>query len=192
MNCRIASWRPPMRMQRPGGVAGAGNVMVIGGIAGILTSWNAFIVGASRAIYAMARSGMLPAWLGHLHPKYNTPHRAVILIGVHRADLPAVWSPGADLADRCRRVRGDYCVRVGCAVVSCAAQTRCGSRTPVSRRKRQSCRYRSTRAVGRIVLGLSAGQPCLLDLALRMADRVALGADWCGSVRSDANNQGQS
>jgi amino acid transporter len=59
----------------------AGNVMVIGGIAGILTSWNAFIVGASRALYAMARSGMLPAWLGHLHPKYNTPHRAVILIG---------------------------------------------------------------------------------------------------------------
>jgi amino acid transporter len=58
-----------------------GNVMVIGGIAGILTSWNAFIVGASRALYAMARSGMLPAWLGHLHPKYNTPHRAVILIG---------------------------------------------------------------------------------------------------------------
>lgn len=59
----------------------AGNVMVIGGIAGILTSWNAFIFGASRALYAMARSGMLPAWLGHLHPKYNTPHRAVILIG---------------------------------------------------------------------------------------------------------------
>ncbi len=59
----------------------AGNVMVIGGIAGILTSWNAFIVGASRALYAMAHSGMLPGWLGHLHPKYNTPHRAVILIG---------------------------------------------------------------------------------------------------------------
>jgi amino acid transporter len=59
----------------------AGNVMVIGGIAGILTSWNAFIFGASRALYAMARSGMLPDWLGHLHPKYNTPHRAVILIG---------------------------------------------------------------------------------------------------------------
>ncbi len=59
----------------------AGKVMVIGGIAGILTSWNAFIVGASRALYAMARSGMLPDWLGHLHPKYNTPHRAVILIG---------------------------------------------------------------------------------------------------------------
>jgi amino acid transporter len=59
----------------------AGNIMVLGGIAGILTSWNAFLVGASRAVYAMARSGMLPAWLGHLHPKYNTPHRAVMLIG---------------------------------------------------------------------------------------------------------------
>jgi amino acid transporter len=66
---------------RAWGGSWAGTVMVLGGIAGILTSWNAFIVGASRAVYAMARSRMLPVWLGHLHPKYNTPHRAVILIG---------------------------------------------------------------------------------------------------------------
>jgi amino acid transporter len=59
----------------------AGNLMVIGGIAGIMTSWNAFLVGASRAVYALARAGMLPGWLGHLHPRFNTPYTAILLIG---------------------------------------------------------------------------------------------------------------
>jgi len=58
-----------------------GNVLVIGGIAGILTSWNGFLIGASRLIYAMAASGMLPAWFGQLHPKYKTPKNALIFIG---------------------------------------------------------------------------------------------------------------
>ena len=66
----------------------AGNVMVLGGIAGILTSWNAFLVGASRAVYAMAHSGMLPDWLGHLHPRFNTPHKAVMLIGAFSIASP--------------------------------------------------------------------------------------------------------
>ncbi len=59
----------------------AGNLMVIGGIAGIMTSWNAFLVGGSRAVYALARAGMLPGWLGHLHPRFNTPYMAILLIG---------------------------------------------------------------------------------------------------------------
>lgn len=57
-------------------------VIVIGGIAGIVTSWNAFIIGGSRAIYAMAQSGMLPQFLAKLHPRYRTPHAAIILIGI--------------------------------------------------------------------------------------------------------------
>lgn len=57
-------------------------LIVIGGIAGIVTSWNAFIIGGSRAIYAMAQSGMLPSALGKLHPRYRTPHTAILLIGV--------------------------------------------------------------------------------------------------------------
>ena len=58
-----------------------GKLLVVGGIAGILTSWNAFLIGGSRAIYALARAGQLPASLGRLHPRYNTPYRAVLLIG---------------------------------------------------------------------------------------------------------------
>ena len=57
-------------------------IIIIGGIAGIVTSWNAFIIGGSRAIFAMAQSGMLPKSLGRLHPRYRTPHVAIGMIGV--------------------------------------------------------------------------------------------------------------
>lgn len=59
-----------------------GKLMILGGVGGILTSWNAFLIGASRAIYALARAGQLPVFLGALHPRFNTPYRAVILIGM--------------------------------------------------------------------------------------------------------------
>ncbi len=58
-----------------------GTLLVLGGIAGILTSWNGFLIGASRLVFALARSGMLPAWFGKLHPKYRTPANAVMFIG---------------------------------------------------------------------------------------------------------------
>lgn len=60
----------------------AGNLMVMAGIAGIITSWNAFYVGGSRAIYALAHSGMLPAFLAKLHPRYKTPTNAILLMGI--------------------------------------------------------------------------------------------------------------
>jgi len=60
----------------------AAKLVVLSGIAGILTSWNAFLVGGSRAIYALAHGGMLPRFLGRLHPRFNTPANAIVLIGV--------------------------------------------------------------------------------------------------------------
>ncbi|WP_433627767.1 APC family permease [Halomicrococcus sp. NG-SE-24] len=59
----------------------AGTVMALAGLAGILTSWNGFILGASRAIYALAESHMLPDQLARVHSKYNTPSNAVLLVG---------------------------------------------------------------------------------------------------------------
>ena len=56
--------------------------MLSAGLAGIITSWNAFIVGGSRAIYALARARLLPAIFAELHPVYRSPKNAIILIGV--------------------------------------------------------------------------------------------------------------
>lgn len=59
----------------------AGKLLVLAGIGGIVTSWNAFLIGGSRAIYAMAHAKMLPEFLGRLHPKYNTPVNAILMVG---------------------------------------------------------------------------------------------------------------
>ncbi|MBP2280478.1 amino acid transporter [Psychrobacter sp. PL19] len=59
----------------------AGVLLVIGGVLGILSSWNAFLIGGSRLLYAMSKARMLPAFLSKLHPKYNTPANAILLIG---------------------------------------------------------------------------------------------------------------
>ena len=59
----------------------AGHLLLIGGIGGILTSWNAFIIGGSRLIFALAESGSLPAVFARLHPRYRTPYAAILLIG---------------------------------------------------------------------------------------------------------------
>ncbi len=66
----------------------AAKVMIIAGIGGILTSWNSFFVGGSRAIYAMADSGMLPRPLSFLHPKYKTPTNAILMIGLFSTLAP--------------------------------------------------------------------------------------------------------
>lgn len=66
----------------------AGKLLVLAGIGGIVTSWNAFFIGGSRAIYAMAHARMLPAFLGKLHPRYKTPVNAILLIGALSVAAP--------------------------------------------------------------------------------------------------------
>ncbi len=66
----------------------AGALVVLGGIAGILSSWNAFIVGGSRVIYALSQSGMLPKMFGRLHARYRTPYAAIFFIGLLSCTSP--------------------------------------------------------------------------------------------------------
>lgn len=60
----------------------AAKVMILAGLAGIITSWNAFFIGGSRAIFAMAHAKMLPAFLAKTHSKYKTPTNAILLIAI--------------------------------------------------------------------------------------------------------------
>ena len=57
-------------------------ILLFGGVAGILTSWNGFLLGGSRALFAMASSGMVPSFLAKIHPQYKTPVNAILFIGV--------------------------------------------------------------------------------------------------------------
>ena len=56
-------------------------VLIIGGMCGIVTSWNSFLIGGSRAMYSMAESYMIPRFFVKLHKKYKTPINALYLIG---------------------------------------------------------------------------------------------------------------
>jgi basic amino acid/polyamine antiporter, APA family len=42
------------------------------------------ILAGPRVYYAMSKDGMLPSWIGAVHPKFSTPHRAIV--------LQAIWS----------------------------------------------------------------------------------------------------
>lgn len=58
-----------------------GTFLIIGGILGILTSWNGFFLAGTRLIFAMGRAKMLPAFFGNVHRKYKTPWAATLLMG---------------------------------------------------------------------------------------------------------------
>lgn len=70
-----------------------GKVVIAGGLAGIITSWIAFLMGASRLLWAMANSGMLPRWFGKMHPRHRTPVNALLFIGVLSAIAPFFGAP---------------------------------------------------------------------------------------------------
>ena len=56
-------------------------VLIIGGLCGIVTSWNSFMIGGSRALYAMAESYMIPHSFSKLGKK-GTPINALLLVGL--------------------------------------------------------------------------------------------------------------
>lgn len=56
-------------------------VLIVGGMCGIVTSWNSFLMGGSRALYSMAESYMIPKMFARLHPKFKTPINALYLVG---------------------------------------------------------------------------------------------------------------
>jgi amino acid transporter len=65
---------------RLSGVQTAKWIIVLGGILGIVTSWNAFLIGATRLLFAMGRAGMLPAPWARLHERYGTPSVAIAFV----------------------------------------------------------------------------------------------------------------
>jgi ethanolamine permease len=52
------------------------------GLFGLIASFHSIILGYSREIFALARAGYLPSKLAVLHPKFKTPHWALLAGGV--------------------------------------------------------------------------------------------------------------
>lgn len=56
-------------------------VVLIAAAASLLKTWNALALMAGRLFMAQARENLLPAWLAAIHPAYQTPARASLLVG---------------------------------------------------------------------------------------------------------------
>jgi ethanolamine permease len=52
------------------------------GLFGLVASFHGIILGYSRQIFAQARAGYLPRYFAAIHPRFGTPHRAVLTGGV--------------------------------------------------------------------------------------------------------------
>ena len=63
-------------------------------IASILSVIFAFMLAAARIWFALSRDGLLPAWFAKVHPRYGTPHRPTIVLGVFTALVAGLFPLG--------------------------------------------------------------------------------------------------
>ncbi|MBP1208255.1 ethanolamine permease [Duganella sp. 1411] len=60
------------------------------GLFGLIASFHGIILGYSRQIYALAREAYLPHYFARIHPRFKTPHRAILAGGA--VGIAAIYS----------------------------------------------------------------------------------------------------
>ncbi|MEV8553921.1 amino acid permease [Streptomyces glaucescens] len=68
-----------------------------GAAVGLTTVCMILLLGQTRVFFAMSRDGLLPRFFSRVHPRFRTPHRPTILLGVIIAVL-AGFTPLTELA----------------------------------------------------------------------------------------------
>jgi len=69
-------------------------IISVSAVVGIASVLFAFMLGAARIWFALARDGLLPAWFAKVHPSYGTPHRPTIVLGVFTAIVAGLFPLG--------------------------------------------------------------------------------------------------
>ena len=80
------------------GLDWVGVAISVSAVAGIISVVFAFMLAAARIWFALARDGLLPAWFAKVHPRYGTPHRPTLILGV-LTGLAAGALPIGELAE---------------------------------------------------------------------------------------------
>lgn len=78
----LAESSAPLVAAAEGGLTWAAPLVRAGGAVAALGALLSLLAGVSRTGFAMARNRELPAWLAAVHPKYQTPYRAELTVGV--------------------------------------------------------------------------------------------------------------
>lgn len=73
---------PQAMKQVVGADSGWLHMLVWIGLFGLVASFHGIILGYSRQIFALARAGYMPTYFSAVHPKFKTPHRAIVAGGV--------------------------------------------------------------------------------------------------------------
>jgi APA family basic amino acid/polyamine antiporter len=72
-------------------------IIDVGAVIGLTTVVMILLLGQSRIFFAMGRDGLMPPWLSVVHPRFGTPYRSTVIMGVIVAVL-AGFIPLAELA----------------------------------------------------------------------------------------------
>ncbi|MFE9405215.1 amino acid permease [Streptomyces sp. NPDC006530] len=73
-------------------------IISFGAAVGLTTVCMILLLGQTRVFFAMSRDGLLPRFFSHVHPRFRTPHRPTILLGVIIA-IVAGFTSLSELAD---------------------------------------------------------------------------------------------
>ncbi len=71
------------------GVTWGSLLVKIGAIFGLGTVMLVMLLGQSRVFFSMSRDGLLPKWASEIHPKFRTPWKSTIIVGLVVAVMPA-------------------------------------------------------------------------------------------------------
>jgi APA family basic amino acid/polyamine antiporter len=144
------------------GRPGFATLISAGAVAGLTTVVLTLMIGAARVVFAMSRDHLVPAKLGKTHPKFGTPYRLTLGIGVLVA-LVAGLTPIGQLEEM---------VNIG----TLAAFTLVSLAVPLLRRRRPDIK-RSFRVPGNPVVPILSALICLylmLNLSLETWLRFAI------------------
>ncbi len=71
------------------GVSWGSMLVKVGAIFGLGTVMLVMLLGQSRVFFSMSRDGLLPKWASEIHPKFRTPWKSTIIVGLVVAVMPA-------------------------------------------------------------------------------------------------------
>jgi len=95
-------WQETIRYEMPTaaafqaafGYVWAAKLVIFAAFLGLITTFNAFFIAASRIIFALGRGGLLPERLGEVDEKRQTPKQAILFVGLITLIGPFIGKSG--------------------------------------------------------------------------------------------------
>jgi APA family basic amino acid/polyamine antiporter len=73
------------------GLKWMGWIINLGAVLGLASVILVMLLGQSRVFYSMSRDGLLPPWIGKVHPRFRTPYLTQIFVGIFAAFFAGVF-----------------------------------------------------------------------------------------------------